>query len=82
MPNPNFEAATVFPLGSTGDPPVPTGDPPVGTGSASELFRTVGSKAKLLSVPLGRWPNGTGKLPVPPNLSSQLYMTFPFAPAR
>jgi hypothetical protein len=26
------EAATVLPMGSTGDPPVPTGDPPVGTG--------------------------------------------------
>jgi hypothetical protein len=23
--------------------------------------------ATLLSVPLGRWPSGTGKLPVPPN---------------
>jgi hypothetical protein len=35
--------------------------------SASGLFRTAGSMADLLSVPLSQWPNGTCKLPVPPN---------------
>ena len=38
MLNPNSEAATVLPLGSTGDPPVPTGDPPVGTGGRVRTF--------------------------------------------
>jgi len=36
---------------------------------ASGLFPTAGFMANLLSVPLGRWPNETGQLPVPPNSS-------------
>jgi hypothetical protein len=35
------------------------------------FFRTAASMANLLSIPLGRWPNGTGKLPVPPNFISE-----------
>jgi hypothetical protein len=63
-------------MGSTGDPPVPTGDPPVGTEWRPEFFRTAVFMTKLLSIPLGRWPNGTGKLPVPPWSISGLIRLF------
>jgi len=54
------------PLGSTGDPPVPTGDPPAGTAGRVRTYPDGWFQTNLRSVPLGQWPNGTGKLPVPP----------------
>jgi len=41
-------------------------------GSASEFFRRAVSIANRLSVPPGQWPNGTGKLPVPPNFVAEI----------
>ena len=64
--NQSSTMAAAIPEGGTGHRPVPSGDPPLGTGRASKQFRMAVSTAKLPFVPLGRWPNGTGKLPVPP----------------
>ena len=40
-------------------------------GDASGLFRKAIFMANQLPVPLGQWPDGTGKLPVPPHPSSK-----------
>ena len=64
--NLTFVVAAAAPEGGTGHWPVSSGDSPLETGRAPEIYRPAVPRAKLLSVPLGQWPNGTGKLPVLP----------------
>ncbi|MEO5804650.1 MAG: hypothetical protein ABIR24_14085 [Verrucomicrobiota bacterium] len=56
----------VFALGSTGHWPVPSGDPPLGTEKTHDLFRASISRANVLPIPSGQWPDGTGESPVLP----------------
>ncbi len=52
-------------MGGTGDPPVPSGDSPLGMGDTRKQTVNSGIE-KIVSIPSGQWPDGTGESPVLP----------------
>lgn len=52
-------------MGGTGDPPVPSGDSPLGTKDTRKQTVNSGTE-KIVSIPSGQWPDGTGESPVLP----------------